>query len=218
MQLWHHTSKYHQPSRPPLKGKLGGLTPWAALLGAMLFAFPSCGQQTVSCLTVTPPDITLTGPKTSVERQIMGNYREIEKDAWLMASAKGAGQSGVVGAGDGGQQNEIRMFRAFSIMEKYRPKLTDYQSKGIIGENNRGYLEKVSEALDKEEEARRDITMVINEVNRARESMYEILLQDLQGSEMNMERVGKRFARKYREAAPAGSKVQLANGSWVTKK
>ncbi len=182
------------------------------------FLFSGCGKQTCSCLTITPPDITLTGPKTSVERQIMGNYREIEKDAWLMSSAKGTGGETISKPGqDSANQKENRIFRAFAIMENHRVKMLDYQKKGIIGENNMGYVAKVSDELDKEESAKIEILTIVRDVNRARKSMYEILLQDFKATRLTLDDIGKKFAQKYRNAAPKGSQVQMDNGKWVTK-
>ena len=57
----------------------------SAVISLSLYAGCSSGP---SCITVVPPTINLTGEKTVIERQIVGDYRELEKDAWSISSVK----------------------------------------------------------------------------------------------------------------------------------
>lgn len=190
-------------------GRLGLLV----TLFSILLAFNSCGKQTCSCVTITPPEITLTGPKTSVERQIMGNYKEIEKDAWLISSAKGQGTDS-----GGESQKDVAVFRSFAVLETVDQKLRDYQSKGILGENNQGYVEKLSKKLDANEEIVKDIESVLKKVNNARKLIYQSMLEDVREFQLSLDEVGAVFAERYQKQAPAGTMIQTPKGQWIKKK
>jgi len=48
----------------------------------------NCMKGMPSCIEITPPDINLTGERTVIERQVIGDYRELEKDAWIVSSVQ----------------------------------------------------------------------------------------------------------------------------------
>ena len=52
-----------------------------------LYSLTGCSSGP-SCITVTPPKVNMTTEKTAIERQIIGEYRELEKDAWAISSAR----------------------------------------------------------------------------------------------------------------------------------
>ena len=45
----------------------------------------------ITSCTVKIPDIKITGEKTALENQVMGEYAKIKEDAWMIASERGAG-------------------------------------------------------------------------------------------------------------------------------
>ena len=57
------------------------------ILAPAVFLITGCASSS-SCISIVPPPVNLTGEKTSVERQIVGDYEEIEKDAWAISSVK----------------------------------------------------------------------------------------------------------------------------------
>lgn len=182
-----------------------------------LFIGPGCGKQTCSFITVTPPDITLTGPKTSVERQIMGDYKELERDAWLVSSARSGEGGESLGKGSRALK-EIKVFRSFVILEENRNRLKDYLGRGIIGENNKGYVQKVSKELDKEASAKLDIESLVLTINNARKSLFLSLLSDTKELNMSLEDIGKIFSKEYQKNSPGGTLVQTSGGKWLAKK
>ncbi len=186
------------------------------LIIAAIFVVPliltGCGKQTCSCVTVTPPEITLTGPKTSIERQIMGSYREIEKDAWVISSAKGKGFA------SGSQDSDVALFRAFSILDESQKDLQEYQRQGVLGENNKGLLEKVSNKYDQEEKAKRQLEVLASKVNNARKAIFQIMATDVKEFRMTLDDIGAVFAEKYFQTAPVGTMLQSKNGQWLQKK
>jgi len=87
------------------------------------------------------------------------------------------------------------------------PAIKALKSKGIIGENNLGYLQFVSSA--KEQEG------VVNSENSDRKAVYTAIANQ-QGA--NVDLVGKRRAIQIAESAGAGEWIQDNTGKWYQKK
>lgn len=92
-------------------------------------------------------------------------------------------------------------------MKDRLPAIVELKNRGIIGENNRGYLEFIGD--NREEEA------MISEENRDRSAVYDAIAKQ-QGSEA--ETVGQRRAIQIAERAGTGDWLQDENGNWYQKK
>lgn len=80
------------------------------------------------------------------------------------------------------------------------------KDKGIVGENNRGYLEFVG--------SKREGESVVNEENADRKAVYE----DIAGKTgADLETVGRRRAVQIGQNAPQGHLLQDAQGKWNRK-
>ncbi len=86
------------------------------------------------------------------------------------------------------------------------PVIKELKAKGIIGENNRGYLAFVTSAKAKEN--------MITEENKDRKKVYTHIATQ-QGA--TLEIVEKRRAKKNAEKAEPGQFFQKDDGSWVKK-
>ncbi len=86
--------------------------------------------------------------------------------------------------------------------------LTDLKAKGIVGENNRGYVE----LLVSDDSARK----IVEAENRDRKIIYKTIAEQ-NGLTGQLETIEKVFAQVQYEKAPSGSKVQDESGRWVTK-
>lgn len=86
--------------------------------------------------------------------------------------------------------------------------LNELKNKGLIGENNQGYVEPLSE--DKEAKA------LAKAENADRKVIYSTIA-DQNGLTGAIETIEKVFARVQRDKAEAGQKVQMEDGEWVVK-
>jgi uncharacterized protein YdbL (DUF1318 family) len=86
------------------------------------------------------------------------------------------------------------------------PELNTLKAKGVIGENNNGYLEFVGGQQEK--------ASVLESENSDRRQVYEEIAKQ-QGTSAN--RVGQRRALQIAESADSGSWLQAADGSWRKK-
>ncbi len=91
-------------------------------------------------------------------------------------------------------------------MEKRLPLIVELKSKGIIGENNTGYLQYVQANRENEE--------VVNAENEDRKKVYAIIAKK-EGA--NIGQVGSRRALQIAKKALKGDWLQDQNGKWYQK-
>jgi uncharacterized protein YdbL (DUF1318 family) len=92
-------------------------------------------------------------------------------------------------------------------MKKRLPVLKELKAKGIVGEDNKGYLQFVGE-----QKANAD---VVAAENKDRKTVYEAIAKQ-QGT--TAELVGKRRALQLAQKAGPGEWVQDKSGKWLQKK
>ncbi len=116
-----------------------------------------------SCCSFVIPPVTLTGNKTAIEKQIIGEQNELEKDVWMISSAKTAGKvedqsKDPKATQDQKLKTEENRYtnEAFLIMDVYAEKLAKLKADKVVGEDNKGYVaslienETVRKSLSKE--------------------------------------------------------------------
>ena len=105
-----------------MKNRIMSMIPLAAVL--------------LSGCIISPPAVRLTGEKTLVENQVIGEYREIEPDSWAVSSVKTGvqRQKGSSVAGD-----EV-IFEAMKIRELNAERIRSYKSEGSLGETAAGLV------------------------------------------------------------------------------
>ncbi len=94
-----------------------------------------------------------------------------------------------------------------SRMKKRLPIITELKSKGIVGEDNRGYLQFVGTKRDKDD--------VVAAENNDRKSVYSAIAKK-QGATVDF--VGKRRAKQIAGRAKKGEFLQDESGKWYKKK
>ena len=90
-------------------------------------------------------------------------------------------------------------------MKSRIPAINGLKSKGVIGENNKGYLQ----YLGKQQPEKG----VVNGENQDRKKVYSMIAKK-QG--VSAELVGQRRAKKIAQLAKSGHKYQSADGKWHT--
>jgi hypothetical protein len=174
-----------------------------------------------SCLEISPPEIRLTGEKTVIERQIVGEYRELEKDAWIVSSVrtsvtKTKGAPMVLSGGD------EDLFKALKVREFNEEKLRIYKDEGAIGETNAGYAAYIpTQRYEGNAGLKKALMKVIEDENGARASIFERSLAKSGTEKPAPEQVAalaKRFAEEQAALAKKNDWIQDKIGQWVKKK
>ncbi|MDY6935614.1 MAG: DUF1318 domain-containing protein [Spirochaetota bacterium] len=172
-----------------------------------------------SCCLISPPDIHLTGEKTVVERQIVGEYRELEKDAWVISSVKTNIQKSK-GTYIAGGDRQILL--ALKIREFHEDKIRGYKGEGAIGEKNNGFVKYMrNPKYDGDRNLKTILTRVINEENRARKIIFARTLKRSgikEPSEKEIEAFGRIFAEEQRALAKKNDLIQNNSGKWIRKR
>lgn len=183
------------------------------------FSFGACSSGS-SCILVSPPKIQLTGNKTAVERQIVGEYRELEKDAWVVSSVKTNVQKTkgepVQTAGD------RELFKAMKIRELLASKVRGYKEEGAIGETNTGYIKYISVTkYDADKNALEILQKIVAEENSARKLLFTRSLARTgkqSPSEEDLEGFGRIFADEQSALAKKDEWIQDRSGQWNRKR
>jgi hypothetical protein len=190
----------------------------AAALTARCSSMDNCAASP-SCCSISPPNVNITGEKTVIERQIIGDYMEIEKDAWAISSVRTTvAQRNISGkmAGD------PELFKYTKIREFHSDKINEYKKEGAIGENNKGFIQYMETKKYEISSAEKKILLtVIEEENIARREIFSRFIYLSKGSMAEKNEVaafGRMFAEEQRGFALKGEWIQQNSGAWERKK
>ncbi len=181
----------------------------------MLCACTGCA----SCLTVVPPDIAITGEKTAIERQIVGEYRELEKNAWVISTVKTPVYG--VRARTAGETGDGGLMAALRLREYHDEKIRKYKDEGALGEASTGLISyRGVGRYERNPEEKKKLLAVIEEENRARRIIFSrsAAQTGIEPAEEDILRAGRSFAVEQARTAARGDWLQNRNGTWSRKK
>lgn len=186
-------------------------------LGTALALLARCSStsEIPSCCWIAPPEINLTGQKTVIERQIVGDYRELEKDAWVVSSVK------TNMAGRGTSRDE-EIFGAFRVREELGAMVRKYKDEGAVGENQLGLLGYIGTPdYDRDANRKKALMAVVERENGARTVIFKkalIRAGIAVPSDAQVASLGRRFAEEQRAFSKVNDWIQENSGKWVRKK
>lgn len=180
----------------------------------------------LSSCTVKPPEITVTGEKTILERQLLGEYELSPKSIFLPAVSGGiyaidlADTTGGVPSPDIEVQSDRKEY--LIALANHRFNIDDieaFKDLGVIGENNRGYLhlfeEKTSQLSAADDAV---LKAVVEEENRGRRIiMLRVIKLRAELSEENLPEIEEIFAQRSIEDEKPGRFVQTESNEWTIK-
>jgi uncharacterized protein YdbL (DUF1318 family) len=188
----------------------------------------------LSSCSIKPPEVTITGEKTALERQLLGEHRKLPEEVWSVGAVN---MSSIIPPGrpdslelaqsgeadttlrEGYSPGRLRYLRAEASRIFSQDDIEEFKERGIVGENNRGYLEVVdSNALRDDSDLTSLVARVLPEENRSRRVIMEwyiSLRQDL--TEADLPTVEASFAEHNRERASPEEFIQDREGSWRRK-
>ena len=187
-------------------------------LSAAVYSSTGC-KSTPSCISVVPPSLNLTSDKTVVERQIIGDYMELEKDAWVISSVKTSHSSGRTKSDMTG---DPELLKAEKVRSFHAERLAAYKSEGAAGEGSDGFAAYIqSEKYESDPAQKKILLAVIDEENMARKIIFRRSLFVMNNAEPSADEVrafGRIFADEQRVLAGKGEWIQENSGKWVKKK
>lgn len=176
-------------------------------------------SSTPSCISIVSPEVNLTGEKTVIERQIVGDYMELEKDAWTVSSVK----TTVAKKNTSGKMSgDTELFKYMKVREYHYDKIREYKTEGALGETSTGLVQYMEIKKYESSPAEKKILVtVIDEENRARKEIFKRSVFLSKGSEPDkseVESFAKDFAAEQRGLALKEEWIQENSGTWVRKK
>ena len=164
--------------------------------------------------TIKTPQVTFTSERTALEKQILGSYRTIEEDAWMISSVRSAeGQEIQI------PESKRRVLEAFANRKFNADDVEDFKLQGVVGENLQGLLTlRPSARYDQDPDYRSLVDRVVAEENRDRGIIMERIVEiNSAVNPLDREAVARVFAQMNRDASPSGTWIQKSDESWAKK-
>ena len=189
------------------------------ITAAVSLAFFARCSSAPSCINIVPPDVVLTGEKTVVERHLVGDYMELEKDAWTISSVKTAVAKKSV---SGKIAGDPELLKHIKVREFHSDKIKEYKTEGAIGETSTGLIKYMEINKYESSPAEKKILLIlIEEENKARQEIFSRSVLVSKGSEPSrgeIDSFAKAFAEEQRGLASKDEWIQENSGKWIRKK
>jgi uncharacterized protein YdbL (DUF1318 family) len=176
-----------------------------------------------SCREI-PIKLNFTNEPTALEKQIIGEDKELEKDGWLISSIKTSSIGLEELNKESSYYNEIGLNdksyqEVLDIIFYLAPKIKFYKSRNILGEGLDGLLHIINknEASNefKTEESKNQIHKTVRLINDARVRIYETYL--IKNSKNNNKQENKNVFHLFYDQAEIGDYIEISKGKWVKK-
>ncbi len=160
--------------------------------------------------------INVVDERTALENQILGSYKQLDRDMQLVASVRdsdqaGAGRGRLVAA-------RRRAIQARRVIQFNADDLDELKRSGCLGEGMSGMLigRDCQAASDPAIEKR--IERLIESENRARGVILRFIVAESPDlTEKDLPQLTEAFVRMRREEAKTGEWIQLDSGAWQKK-
>ena len=166
----------------------------------------------ITSCTVKIPDIKITGEKTALENQVLGEYSKIKEDAWMVASERGNGQIKITA-------DRKEVVEAIRDREFLKDDINELKIRGLLGEITSGLLEIVDlddvSKLDKKEQYL--IKLLLKKENDARILIMKRIIETDTKFKSSPKEVYQAFFVMNLEDSPDKTLYKNKKGKWVKK-
>ena len=165
--------------------------------------------------SIKAPEVRVTGEMTTLEREVLGTYHEMEEDTWMIASTRAARGEGKVKI----SPEKRKVLDAMQSQKFNKDDIDEFKKKGYVGEDQEGYLEvRPSDELSENETQRNLVMEIIQEENGDREIiMGRVIELNDSLKKTGRQEILKIFAKMNQDNSPGGTWIQLADGEWIKK-
>jgi uncharacterized protein YdbL (DUF1318 family) len=181
----------------------------------------------VSGCTLAKVDVNVVSERTSLENQVLGTYNSLSEDMLLVASVRGVSPGGKIDALPSHSPEQVDATRAMETIAFHADDIETFKRFGWVGENMEGLITPFTRETPKvsSEELKSfaanyseaEFQQVAKEVNQSREVLMMRVVQTNENFTIkDLPYIRKVFARINRQKSAPGSKVQEADGRWLT--
>ena len=172
------------------------------------------GLLLLSC-SVKLPDIKITGEKTALENQILGEYKKVREDAWMISSERGSGDffSSI-------PHDKKEIIEAVRSREFNKDDVDEFKMSKIFGENRDGLLEfiKGEEFTKLDTKTRQLAEKIILQENKDREIIIQRITDlNMKISSSTTKEIREAFFNLNVEESPEETYFKNKKGNWETK-
>jgi uncharacterized protein YdbL (DUF1318 family) len=165
--------------------------------------------------SIKTPEVNITGEKTALENQVLGSYKQIESEAFVIASTRDfeSDNRGRMSS----QKQEV--LAAVQNRKFNKDDIDEFKRDGVVGENNRGYLTILpTTRYETDDGYKKLVDQIVSEENHDRQVIYERVTSINQdATEAGEEKLSAIFAKLRYDNSEAGTKIQATDGSWYIK-
>src|SRR4030066_1369780 len=190
-------------SAPTARGRRGGFMRHLLILSILIML--------AGCSARPEVNVTLVDTRTALENQVLGSYKELNKEFVMIASVRSVDEKGI--AEDrlkGMSASQREAMKAMQAREFNRDDVDDFKKSGCYGENNQGPLEILpgerSKGDPKYDALLKDVAKEENESRMV--IMKRVIIMNEGLNEQDITKIQKVFARMNHDAAGPGGLVQ----------
>lgn len=192
----------------------------------LLVAILTIISTTFGC-TLAKIDVNVVSERTSLENQVLGSYNSLSEDMLLVASVRGVSPSGKIDTPAKHTPEQVDATVAMETIAFHLDDIETFKRFGWVGENMEGLLTAFPREILKSESSElksfasnyseAEFQQVIKEVNQSRETLMIRVVQTNENfTNKDLPAIRKVFAKLNRQKSVKGSKVQEADGRWIT--
>jgi uncharacterized protein YdbL (DUF1318 family) len=181
----------------------------------------------VSGCTLAKVDVNVVSERTSLENQVLGTYNSLNEDMLLVASVRGVSPTGKIEAPPRHSPEQVDATRALETIAFHADDVETFKRFGWVGESNQGLLTPFARETPKVSAqelksfaanySEAEFQQVIKEVNQSRETLMLRVVQTNENfTAKDLPAIRAVFAKINRQNSAPGSKVQEADGRWLT--
>jgi len=169
------------------------------------------GLALISACTVKIPDIKVTGEKTALENQILGEYNKVKEDAWMISSERGEGKVLI-------PKDKKEIIEAVRNREFNKDDVDELKTMGLFGEKPDGLLGIADSSIAMTEHDQKLVDKIFFEENRDRTLIMQRIAQistDLESAAPAA--IAKAFFEMNLDESPKGTPYINDKGKWEKK-
>ena len=162
--------------------------------------------------SIKAPEIAVTGEKTALENQVLGQFQQLDDKNGVIASTRS-----IDPLPDSVSSN--RVFDAVHRQKFRNDELVELKRKHVIGEGNDGFLAIVStDEHQTDSSLRQTVERLVNAENDDRRLIYAHMLASSGAKSTEMDSTARaHLVRLNHDQSEPGTLIQLPDGKWVEK-
>ena len=163
---------------------------------------------------IQTPEVKITGEKTALENQILGQYAKLQEEVWMMVSYRALDSTNLTFSQEQRQVLEAIRNRMFN-----RDDVEEFKKEGGVGEALTGLLViRPTSKYEQDETYRTRVDTVISQENRDR-GVIMVRIVELETNLDTKEpaKIAEVFARLNQEGSSKGTWIEASPGRWAKK-